>query len=141
MQAILGGLSRVQPAVLPGLDGPGQPRSTCVLVTPLYDAWLVTWPDGSWSGPHDHGGVRSVLRVLEGELVEILTDLVDDTPPVVRLLQRGDTTWGRASLVHDLRNRSGADVTTLHLYSPPLEEIVSYGQHHSAAAWLHYRDA
>lgn len=128
MQAIVGGLARVQPAVLRGLDGPGQPRSTRLLVTALYDAWLVTWPDGSSSGLHDHGGVRSVLRVVEGELVEIITDLVDDAPPVVRLLQRGDMTWGRASLVHDLTNRSGAEVTTLHVYSPPLDDIVSYDQ-------------
>jgi predicted metal-dependent enzyme (double-stranded beta helix superfamily) len=126
MQAIIGGLSHVQPAALPGLDVPGYPRSTRLVATALYDAWLLTWPDGSSSGPHDHGSVRSVLRVVEGELVEIITDLVDDAPSVVRLLQPGDMTWGRASLVHDLTNRSGAEVTTLHVFSPPLDDIGSY---------------
>ena len=38
--------------------------------------------------------------------------------------------WGaKPSLVHDLANTSGADATTLHVYSPPLAEISFFNLH------------
>jgi len=76
---------------------------------------------------HDHGGSRSLLRIVDGDVVEIVTDLIDDYPPLARALHRGDTTWTSVSRVHDLANRSGADATTVHVYSPPLCDIAMYG--------------
>jgi hypothetical protein len=69
------------------------------------------------------------LHVIGGELVEIVADHVDRQPPRARILRRGETVWAKPSFVHDLANRSGADATTLHVYSPPLAEISFFNLH------------
>ena len=129
LRAIATGFARVQPAVPLGDDDPDSPRSVRLLATAYYDVWLITWPDGSGLEPHDHGGVRSVLHVVDGELVEIVADHVDTQLPRARMLRQGATVWAKPSFVHDLANRSGADATTLHVYSPPLSEISFFTLH------------
>jgi predicted metal-dependent enzyme (double-stranded beta helix superfamily) len=123
LRAIAAGFAQVQPPVPPSGDDPSLPRSVRLLATAYYDVWLITWPDGSGLEPHDHGGVRSVLHVVDGTLIEIVGDHVEQEPPWARILRQGQTVWARPSFVHDLANRSGADATTLHVYSPPLTEI------------------
>jgi Cysteine dioxygenase type I len=123
LRTIAGGFAQVQLPVPLGDGDASAPRSSRLLATAFYDVWLITWPDGSGLGPHDHGGVRSVLHVIDGELVEIVSDHVEEQPPRARLLRQGTTVWSKPSLVHDLANRSGADATALHVYSPPLTDI------------------
>lgn len=122
LRAIVAGLARVQQAV-PGDGGGDAPRSSRLLATAFYDVWLITWPDGSGVEPHHHGNVRSVLHVVDGELTEIFSDGAEGVAPVLRTLQQGSTTPAEPSVVHALTNRSGADATTLHVYSPPLVDV------------------
>jgi predicted metal-dependent enzyme (double-stranded beta helix superfamily) len=129
LHAIASGLAQVEAPIPLGEDDPSTPRSVRLLATASYDVWLITWPDGSGLEPHDHGGVRSVLHVVGGELVEIVADYVDGQPPRARMLRQGDTVRAKPSFVHDLANRSGADATTLHVYSPPLSEISFFNLH------------
>jgi predicted metal-dependent enzyme (double-stranded beta helix superfamily) len=119
-------MARSQQAVPPGDDDPAAARSLRLLATAFYDVWLITWPDGSGLAAHDHGGSRSVLHVVEGELVEIFADHVDRPVPTGRVLRRGDATTAGPSFVHDLANRSGADATSLHVYSPPLTDVTFF---------------
>jgi hypothetical protein len=126
MRGIAAGLALVQRPIEPSGEDPGSPRTIRLITTAFYDAWLTTWPDGSGLPLHDHGGSRSLTRVVDGQLVEIVTDLIDHLPPVASLLHRGDITCSGVSRVHDLANRSGADATTLHIYSPPLDDITLY---------------
>ncbi len=129
LRAIAAGLAQVLRPVPLGAEDPSLPRSLRLLATASYDVWLITWPDGSGLEPHDHGGVRSVLHVIGGELVEIGADYVDRHPPRARILRQGDAVLAKPSFVHDLANRSGADATTLHVYSPPLAEISFFTLH------------
>lgn len=123
LRAIVAGLSRV-PVTVPPTDGdPSAPRSLRLLATTFYDVWLITWPDGSQLGAHDHGGSRGLLQVVDGELIETFSDLVGHPAPRSRVLCRGDVTAAAPAFVHELQNRSGADTTTLHAYSPPLADI------------------
>jgi predicted metal-dependent enzyme (double-stranded beta helix superfamily) len=129
LRTIAAGFAQVQ-APVPLDDGdPAAPRSVRLLATASYDVWLITWPDGSGLEPHDHGGVRSVLHVVDGELVEIVADHVDRQPPRARVLRQGDTVAAKPSFIHDLVNRSGADATSLHVYSPPLAEVSFFDLH------------
>lgn len=123
LRAIVAGLAEVQQPVPVDGDDPETPRSIRLLATAYYDVWLITWPDGSGLGSHDHGGARSVMQVIDGELVEIFADYVDRQVPAARILRRGDSTSAATSFIHDLANRSGADATTLHVYSPPLTDV------------------
>lgn len=131
LRAIAAGLARVQqPVPLVGLEGASEaPRSSRLLATAFYDVWLITWPDRSGLEPHDHGNVRSVLHIVEGELTEIFSDRVERLDPTVRILQRGSSTPAGPSVVHALTNRSGADATTLHVYSPPLVDVTFFDLH------------
>ncbi len=124
LRAVAAGLARTQePAPIGGAGD--SPRSWRLAATAFYDAWLITWPAGSGLGPHDHGDVRSVLPVIDGELTEIFSDRVECQDPTVRVLSSGSSTSAEPSEVHALINRSGADATSLHVYSPPLADVSS----------------
>jgi hypothetical protein len=123
LRAIAAGMARVHHPLTTGVPQTGETSSVRLLKTAFYDAWLVSWPIGSALEPHDHGPARSVLHVIDGELVEYRSGGLGDPAPSGRPLRRGDSTFGAPSLVHELFNRSEADATTLHVYSPPLEGI------------------
>ncbi len=128
LRAIAAGLARVQQPV--PLDAASDaPRSLRLHATAFYDVWLITWPDGSGLEPHDHGNVRSVLHIVDGELTEIFSDRVEGLDPAARILQRGSSTPAEPSVVHALTNRSGTDATTLHVYSPPLADVTFFDLH------------
>jgi hypothetical protein len=123
LRAIAAGMARVYQPLPAAATHPGEVNSVRLLRTAFYDAWLVAWPVGSDLEPHDHGPARSVLHVIDGELVEYRSDQADAATTSSRRLLRGDSTFGTPSLVHELANRSGAEATTLHVYSPPLVGI------------------
>jgi hypothetical protein len=125
LRAIAGGLARVEQPLPPDATGDNT-RSSRLIATAFYDVWLMTWPDGSGLEPHDHGAVRSVLQVVDGELIETQSDRVVGVEAAVRTLQRGSVTIAEPTVVHSLHNRSGADVTTLHVYSPPLVDVTYF---------------
>jgi hypothetical protein len=116
LRAIALGLARVQEPVPLG-DDSANPRSVLLLATSFYEVWLITWPDGSGLPSHDHGEARSVMHVIDGELIEIYSDYSKEAVSRVRVLERGD------SACADLANRSGADATTIHVHSPALTGI------------------
>jgi hypothetical protein len=123
LRAIAAGMARVHQPLPSGTDVRGEVSSIRLLRTAFYDAWLVSWPPDSSLVPHDHGPARSVLQVIDGELVEYRSDGSGDPSRPGRQLLRGDSTFGAPSLVHELVNRSDTGATTLHVYSPPLEGI------------------
>ena len=121
LRTVAAGLARVQP--LPFDGAAGHARSSRIAATAFYDAWLVRWPDGSGLEAHDHGDVRSVLQVIDGELVESYSEPGAGAEPAVRTLRPGIVTMAEPTVVHTLANRSGADATSLHVYSPPLGDV------------------
>ena len=125
LRAIAAGLARVEqplPAAAPG-DGA---RSSRLIATAFYDVWLITWPAGAGLEPHDHGDVRSVLQIVDGELTETYSDRLTGGASTVRTLGRGSVTLAEPTVVHGLANRSGADATSLHVYSPPLVDVTFF---------------
>lgn len=125
LRSIASGLAWAQEPVPGGADDPDA-RSTRLIATALYDVWLITWPNGSSIGPHDHGGARSVLQVVEGELIETFADQPEQGPSRSRVLRKGDATCGAPSFLHELANRSGVEATSLHVYSPPLSDLTLF---------------
>jgi uncharacterized RmlC-like cupin family protein len=125
LSAIASGLAWAQEPVPGGADDPNA-RSARLIATALYDVWLITWPTGSSIGPHDHGGARSVLQVVEGELIETFSDQLEEGPSRTRVLRKGDATRGEPPFLHELVNGSGAETTSLHVYSPPLSDLTMF---------------
>jgi len=125
LRAVAAGVARSQVALPLDDHDLATARSLRLLATDFYDVWLVTWPPTSGRSFHGHGPVRSVLHVIEGELVEIFSDDGDARASGSRLLRRGESFCATPSFVHDLANHSGADTTTLHVYSPPLTALTT----------------
>ncbi|HVX20179.1 MAG TPA: cysteine dioxygenase family protein [Acidimicrobiales bacterium] len=140
LRAIAAGLARTQAAVPPAPgDDPSAPRSIRLLATTFYDVWLITWPAGSALAAHDHGAARSVLQVVAGQLTETVAfggggPGAARTEPCRRELWAGDATEAEPSAIHELANRSGADATTVHVYSPPLAGVAFYDLGHPGPA-------
>ena len=83
------------------------------------------------------GGAKSVLQVIDGELIETFTDQADEHAPTSRALRRGDVTKTTPSSVHEIANRSGDDATTIHAYSPPLADVAFFSlRDPGAVQWL-----
>jgi hypothetical protein len=132
---IAGGLARVQQWVpLEAGGNAGAPRSIRLLATASYDVWLITWPSGSGIASHDHGGVHSVMQLVDGELLERFVEHPDERNPGVRRLTKGQSSLSRGSFAHSLENRSLDDATTIHVYSPPLVQTNFSEQDLSAQA-------
>ncbi len=132
LREIAAGLARTQEPLhfIGESDGP---RSSRLLATAFYDVWLITWPAGSGLESHDHGVTRSVVHVVKGELEEVVSDRRNQSEPTPRILREGSSTAAEATEVHSLANRSGADVTTLHVYSPPLSDVTFFDVHDGEA--------
>lgn len=125
LAAIASGLARAEEPVPGAADDPNA-HSTRLIATALYDVWLITWPSGASIGPHDHGGARSVLQVVEGELIETFSDQPEEGRSRTRVLRKGDATRGEPPFSHELSNGSGAGATSLHVYSPPLSDLTLF---------------
>lgn len=106
-------------ALCPGEDR----RYKQLLETPDYNAWLIAWAPSSALEPHDHGGSRGVVHVLDGRLLEMYVDRGLDHPTRTRVADAGDTLDVPAHRIHEVFN-PGSDVAySVHVYSPPLTEM------------------
>jgi hypothetical protein len=66
--------------------------------------------------------------MIDGELVEYRSDRAGAATTSGRQLLSGDSTFGTPTLVHELVNRSGAEATTLHVYSPARGPLAGWEQ-------------
>ena len=123
LRAIAAGVAWSPASPLGHHRGPAAPRSRRVLATDLYDVWLVTWPPASGSPFHSHGRVRSLIHLIEGELVEIFSDDGDALAAGSRLLRPGLVL--RHRVPGPRSDQSGAAATTVHVYSPPLVNLTA----------------
>lgn len=109
---------------LPLVDG-----SRCytkLLATVDYDVWLIAWAASGALDLHDHGGARGVARVVEGQLVETYTDLIERHPLRSLTIAAGQATAFGATRVHEVWNPGPAVALSVHAYSPPLATMTFY---------------
>jgi predicted metal-dependent enzyme (double-stranded beta helix superfamily) len=104
----------------------GERAWTRLVGTEDSDAWLIAWGDAGAVAAHDHGGSHGAIRVLRGLLVE------EYRKPGSRLSRRQ---WRRRTIrpgqsieippahVHSVSNPGPAPALSLHVYSPPLQQM------------------
>jgi quercetin dioxygenase-like cupin family protein len=87
-----------------------------------HQLWLITWPAGASTGWHDHGSAAGAFTVLEGRLVE------QNWGGGLQLAQVSSNTIRvhGAGHVHDVQNRSGETVVSLHAYGARLDAMNHY---------------
>lgn len=101
-------------------DAPDRPRWLRLLRTRAYDAWLLTWPPGATLPCHGHGGSVGVVQMASGSLLEI-APAADGAAGPARAIRRHHPSTTGPEETHELRNVSSEEVTSVHLFSPPLD--------------------
>jgi predicted metal-dependent enzyme (double-stranded beta helix superfamily) len=87
-----------------------------------HQLWPIQWPAGASTGWHDHGTAAGAFTVLRGRLVEQNwaggLKLASVTSNTIRVHGAGH--------VHDVQNRSGETVLSLHAYGARLDAMNHY---------------
>jgi cysteine dioxygenase len=102
--------------------------------TPSFELLVLCWRPGHESTIHDHAGSLNAIRVYRGELTSRIfvpaagrpagtgpVDLVAEE----RVKPGGWTGVDRGG-IHQLVNTAEEDLVTVHVYAPPLTELVVY---------------
>lgn len=94
-----------------------------LFVQDSYEAWVIGWPAGHRTTPHDHGGSVGALVVVEGQLVE---RTAGSTGVGRRRLHEGDAVALPSDVVHDVGTAPTGPATSIHVYSPPLSTMTFF---------------
>jgi hypothetical protein len=104
-------------------------RHRQLVLTPAYDAWLIAWGASSVLELHDHGGSIGAVRVVNGELIEMYSDLVRPHPLRSRTVGRGGGFAVPATRAHEVWNPGPGEALSVHVYSPPLAAMTFFDHH------------
>lgn len=100
-----------------------------VALTEWYELVTLCWRAGQSSCIHDHAGAACAFRVIEGTGYEQRFAQREDglvEPTTARVLTQGHICAAWDTDIHQIVNRSGCDLITLHIYTPPLEKWNTY---------------
>jgi len=96
-----------------------------------YHLWVMCWKNGQRSPIHDHAGSSCAVRVLRGTATVTRFEFA----PNDHVKATGSEDFGPGSVIanedaeiHQVSNlqAGGADLVTLHVYSPPLARMLTY---------------
>jgi DMSO/TMAO reductase YedYZ molybdopterin-dependent catalytic subunit len=132
LAALLGQLN-LEPADLAGWVhfSPRSYQRNLVRAGTAYHLWVMCWRNGQRSPIHDHTGSACALQVLSGTATvtrfefapngQVKATGSDDCPPGSVVATQDDD-------LHQVSNlqAGGADLVTLHIYSPPLLRMGTY---------------
>ena len=98
---------------------------------PAYQALVLCWRNGQRSPIHDHRGSSCGVRVLRGVATETQFTLSPNGLILAthsRELAEGSVCASQDADIHQMSNlqAGGADLVTLHVYSPPLLRMGTY---------------
>ena len=99
-----------------------------VLLNEHIEVVVICWLPGQASAIHNHGRSNCLYLITEGEMREDLYDLGADGKPKhtqARHFGRGAITIAAPTDVHRILNDTRANLVTVHLYSPPLDESMT----------------
>ncbi len=106
-------------------------RRNLLKAGPWYNVWVLCWRNGQRSPIHDHKGSSCGVRVLEGVATETQFEIAPNgqiKATFSRDLYAGDVCGSEDSDIHQVSNlqAGGANLVTLHVYSPPLAVMGTY---------------
>lgn len=108
-------------------------RRNTVCETQWYELLALCWRSGDVTAIHDHRGVSCAFRVIEGTGTEIRYRLRDSNqvcPTGTIDMNPGYICAADDADIHQVANLQapGKDLVTLHIYSPPIRGMTTYGQ-------------
>lgn len=105
-------------------QNPKQRASVLVQQEPVT-VWLLNWPQGMETRPHDHGGSGIGLSVTRGKVGE--TYYYDNMPVASRELAKGQSLSAGYQYEHNMMNNHPEMASSVHFYYPPLNQVRYYG--------------
>ena len=110
---------------------PDRYRRNLMHAGPAYHALVLCWRNGQRSPIHDHRGSSCGVLVVRGAATETrfaMTPHGHVYPTATRTLPEGHISAAQDSDIHQLSNLqpAGADLVSLHIYSPPLLVMGQY---------------
>jgi cysteine dioxygenase len=107
--------------------------------SPFYELLAICWRSGHVTPIHDHRGVSCAIRVVEGTGTEIRFRLTESglvCPVAINQMPPGYVCAADDADIHQVANMQapGADLVTLHIYSPPIAKMNTYEFKTSAGA-------
>ena len=102
--------------------------------TPAFELLVLCWKPGHESTIHDHAGSLNAISVHRGELTSRIFGPAVGRPAgsgpvgllVAERVRPGFWTGVDRGGIHQLANTTAADLVTVHVYAPPLSELVVY---------------
>ncbi len=89
-----------------------------VFKTENIEIVLMCWLPGQKTVVHDHGNSDAITFVLDGEM-SCITHYPDGSQEA-SVLKKGEMELIPVGIKHEVKNNSTSNITTLHIYSPPL---------------------
>jgi cysteine dioxygenase len=117
---------------------PERYRRNLMHAGPAYHALVLCWRSGQRSPIHDHRGSTCAVRVIRGEATETVFEMTEEGRVFearARQLTEGFMCATQDLDMHRISNDqpAGADLITLHIYSPPLLLMGQYSLEDSIA--------
>jgi cysteine dioxygenase len=108
-------------------------RRNTICETPWFELLALCWRSGDVTAIHDHRGVSCSFRVIEGTGTEIRYTQRESgqvCPVSVAEMHPGYICAADDADIHQVANLQapGKDLVTLHIYSPPIRGMTTYGQ-------------
>lgn len=96
-----------------------------------YQALILCWRSGQRSPLHDHRGSSCGVKVIKGAATETFFERTPEGMVFAtgsRILNEGDVCGSQDDDIHQVSNLQcgGADLVTLHVYSPPLMNMRTF---------------
>jgi cysteine dioxygenase len=94
-----------------------------------YEVIVINLPGNRATAIHDHGDSIGCAFIVQGELQNITYTLDSNGYPLQKdefRFQAGQMLESPSGLIHEMRNPRKEAMVSLHVYSPPLQDIKSY---------------
>lgn len=91
-----------------------------------YEVYIITWDIGQTAKIHDHAENGCFLKILQGELTEIIYNK-EITNKTISKLNEGDVSFMSNNIgYHSILNTGQIPAVSIHIYSPPNHRIKYY---------------
>lgn len=124
----------------------GYTRNGIVNINGNANLLILVWLPGKGSAIHDHANAHCCMKILKGELTELLYDVPEHeghpmVPRQVSTLKRNEVGYILDDIgLHKISNETSDFAVSLHLYTPPYASLYGCSMYELGTARKHHVD-
>lgn len=122
----------------------GYTRNGIVNINGNANLLILVWLPGKGSAIHDHANAHCCMKILKGELTELLYDVPEEEghemkPKQVSVLKRNEVGYILDNIgLHKISNETSDFAVSLHLYTPPYASLYGCSMYELGTARKHH---